>query len=173
MATPRLYPDELEANARAREERRQEKHDALVAKLIPALTQSRGGIKEAAGIAGVPFSDAQKAIAQSEELHEHLMCVRAELADEIRHRVEMAAVGERPLPNNEITMTIFGAKTLAGLQERQQVEHSGRVEYGKPPANIAEVTPQVLQFPVGRAVNGDESGGPSEDAPQNDKNGPD
>ena len=165
MATPRLYPDELEANARAREEARQAKHAALVAKLIPALTKSRGGIKEAAGIAKVSFNDAQRAISSDEGLHEHLMCVRAELADEIRHRVEMAAVGERPLPNNEITMTIFGAKTLAGLQERQQVEHSGRVDYGRPPQNVGESVANVVQFPVPKTGTDDGSGGPTEDAP--------
>jgi len=173
VPTAKLYPDELAANAAAREAARQAKRAELVAKLIPALTKSRGGVVEAAKAAKVSFNEARIAISEDEVLHEHLMCVRAELADEIRHRVEMAAVGERPLPNNEITMTIFGAKTLAGLQERQQVEHSGRVEYGKPPANVGESVPNVVQFPVPRTGTDDSSGGPSEDAPQNEQNGPD
>ena len=121
MPTAKLYPDELAANAAAREAARQAKRAELVAKLIPALTKSRGGVVEAAKAAKVSFNEARIAISEDEVLHEHLMCVRAELADEIRHRVEMAAVGERPLPNNEITMTIFGAKTLAGQIGRAHV----------------------------------------------------
>lgn len=172
MATPKLPPEVLAANAAEREEARQKLRAERVALLKAALTASWGGVDEAATACGLSYDTARALIADDEELHEHLICIRSQLADQIRHRVEMAAAGKVPLPNNEITMTIFGAKTLAGLQERQQVEHSGQIGYGKPP-DLAQIAPQILQFPLGKTGTDDGAGGSGEDAPQTTRNGPD